>query len=382
MRVCIVTDAFLPSVGGIENHILHLGTILRRMGHDVIVVTHAVPNHITMPEQVELAIPVHRLPGALLVFRDHDIALDPRMFPAFSPVLDEFKPDIVHGQSEGSLLVYGTLALARRRRIPTVITRHSIIGAKPGFIRPALHLAARLFSVAADGLIAVSRACALEADGFRGPMKVIPNGVDITTFYPNPARRAQTRQELGCGQDDVVVGFVGRLHTTKGIPLLFSMFDRLARAHDHVQLLVVGPGPLRQWAEVQAAGNRTRIRVLGAQPYDQVARLLNAMDVFALPSRSEGFGISVLEAMACGVPSVAFNRWGLKELVENGRTGLLADSPDDFYLRLESLCTDARLRREIGEAASRRASGVFCWERVAAETVAFYRELVARPSSE
>ncbi|MEO0078054.1 MAG: glycosyltransferase family 4 protein [candidate division WOR-3 bacterium] len=382
MKICIVTDAFLPSVGGIENHVLHLGMALKQMGHDVLVVTHAIPGHITMAEQVEPAIPVLRLPGALLVFRDHDIALDPRMFPAFGRVLDEFRPDIVHGQSEGSLLVYGALALARRRRVPTVITRHSIIGAKPRLVRPALHLAARLFSAAADGLIAVSRACALEADGFRGPMKVIPNGVDITTFSPSPTRRAQTRQEFGYGPQDIVIGFVGRLHTTKGIPLLFSLFYQLAGAHDHVRLLVAGPGPLRRWAETQAAGKGTQVRVLGAQPYDRVARLLNATDVFALPSRSEGFGISVLEAMACGVPSVAFNRWGLKELIDNGRTGLLADSPDQFYCQLESLCTNAQLRQKLGEAARRKASEAFCWERVAAETVAFYRELVARPRSE
>lgn len=377
MRVCIVTDAFLPSVGGIENHVFHLGTALRRMGHDVLVVTHAAPKHAVVQDQVEPTVPVRRLPGMLLVFRDHDIALDPRMFAAFDRVLSEFKPEVVHGQSEGSLLVYGALARARSRGVPTVMTRHSIIGAKPGFVRPALRLAARLLSGSADGLIAVSRACALEAAGFRGPIRVIPNGVDVAVFRPDPALRAEVRQGFGYCEQDVVVGFVGRLHTTKGVPLLFGLFDQLTRACPRVQLLVTGPGPLGRWARDRAARYGGRVRVLEPLPYDQVARLLNAMDVFSFPSRSEGFGISVLEAMACGVPPVAFGRWGLKELVENGRTGFLVDSPDDFYRRLESLCTDAELRRMTGEAAEEKAREAFCWERVADETVTFYRELVA-----
>ncbi len=377
MRICIVTDAFLPSVGGIENHVLHLGTALKRMGHDVLVVTHAAPKQTVVREQVEPTVPVRRLPGMLLIFRDHDIAFDLRMLPAFDRVLDEFKPDIVHGQSEGSLLVYGALARARRRGVATVITRHSIIAAKPRFVRPALRLAARLLSGLADGLITVSRACTVDAAGFRGQTRVIPNGVDVTVFRPDPARRAEVRHELGYGEQDVVIGFIGRLHTTKGIPLLFAVFDRLTRVDARVRLLVAGPGPLWHWAQERAARSGTRIRVLSAQPYDRVARLLNAMDIFAFPSRSEGFGISVLEAMACGVPPVVFDRWGIKELVENGRTGFLVDSQDGFYRRLESLCGDVKLRSVMGAAAVTRAREGFSWERVARETVAFYGELVA-----
>jgi glycosyltransferase involved in cell wall biosynthesis len=377
MKVSIVTDAFLPAVGGVENHVVNLGMALQAAGHEVLVVTHAAPERAVAHGHVVSPVPVRRLPGMVLVFRDHDIALDPRMFRAFNAVLDDFRPDIVHGQSEGSILVYGALACARWRGVPTVITRHSIIGAKPVLVRTALHLTARLLTGSADGLIAVSRACALEANGFAGPVRVIPNGVDLAVFRPDHGLRARVREELGYRDEDVVVGFVGRLHSTKGVPVLFSLFERLALANSHVRLAVVGPGPLRGWALARAARNAGRATVLGTQPYDRVAGLLNAMDVFAFPSRSEGFGISVLEAMACGIPSVAFGRWGLKELIEDGGSGFLVGSVEEFFGQLERLCADVRLRQRMGMAAVERARQGFSWERVARETTAFYQELVA-----
>src|SRR5512136_1878809 len=136
LRVCIVTDAYLPSIGGVENHVLYLSAELKRLGHDVVVVTHKVPpvpNQVA--RQVESPVPVHRLAGGLLVFREHDIAIDPRMVSSFKRLLDNNRFDIVHGQSEGSYLVYEALAAARRRGIATVLTRHSMLQSKPAIAR-------------------------------------------------------------------------------------------------------------------------------------------------------------------------------------------------------------------------------------------------------
>jgi glycosyltransferase involved in cell wall biosynthesis len=118
--------------------------------------------------------------------------------------------------------------------------------------------------------------------------------------------------------------------------------------------------------------------LLEPQPFDRVAPLLNALDVFAFSSKGEGFGISLLEAMACGLPSVAFGRWGVKELVIDEETGLLADSPAEFSEKLRRLASDSRLRGRLGQAALRSVEQKFSWPRVAADTVAFYRELICR----
>ena len=284
--------------------------------------------------------------------------------------------DIVHGQSEGSYLVYEALAAARRRGITTVLTRHSVLRNKPAVARPFLISLTKLLARRADGLIAVSRSCAEESAGFPGPSRVIPNGVDITEFRPAPSERQRLRSELGFSVGDIVLGYVGRLHSTKGIPLLLDTFEQLHRDDSRLRLLLAGPGPLRCAVEERARASSGTIILLEPQPFDRVAPLLNAFDVYAFSSKGEGFGISLLEAMACGLPSVAFGRWGVKELVNDGETGLLADGPAEFAGKLRRLTSDVTLRQRLGQAARRSVEERFSWPRVAAETVAFYRELI------
>jgi glycosyltransferase involved in cell wall biosynthesis len=378
LRICIVTDAYLPSIGGVENHVLYLSAELKRLGHDVVVVTHKsppVPNQVA--RQVESAVPVHRLAGGLLVFREHDIAIDPRMVSSFKNLLDRSRFDIVHGQSEGSYLVYEALAAARRRGIATVLTRHSMLQNKPVIARSFLISLTKLLTRRADGLIAVSQSCAEESAGFPGPVRIIPNGVDTVEFRPMPAERQRLRAELGFADGDIVLGFIGRLHTTKGIPLLLDAFEQLRRENSRLKLLLAGPGPLRQVIETRARASSGTMRLLEPQSYNRVAPLLNALDVFAFPSRGEAFGISLLEAMACGLPSVAVGRWGVKELIVDGETGLLVDGPADFCGKLRQVVSDRTLRERLGQAARRSAEERFSWPHVAAETVAFYRELLA-----
>jgi glycosyltransferase involved in cell wall biosynthesis len=379
LSICIVTDAYLPSIGGVENHVLYLSAELKRLGHDVVVVTHKPPpvqNQVV--RQVESPVPVHRLAGGLLVFREHDIAIDPRMVASFKNLLDRSRFDIVHGQSEGSYLVYEALAAARQRGTATVITRHSMLRNKPPAARPFLTILIGLLIRRAHGLIAVSRSCAEESAGFPGPMRVIPNGVDTSEFRPMPAERHRLRAELGFSDSDIVLGYVGRLHTTKGIPLLLDVFKQLHGENPRLRLVLVGPGPLRGAVEERARASPGTITLLEPQPFDRVASLLNALDIYAFPSKGEGFGISLLEAMACGLPSVAFGRWGVKELVTDGETGLLADDPAGFSEKLRRLTSDETLRVRLGQAALSSVEERFSWPRVAAETVAFYRELLSR----
>ncbi len=378
LRICIVTDAFLPSIGGVENHVLHLAAELKRLGHEATVVTHAKPpNAPRLARQVESSVPVHRLPGVLFVFREHDIAIDPRMVAAFNRFLDQNRFDVVHGQSEGSYLVYEALAAARRRGIAAVLTRHSVLRTKPWIARASLIALTRVLTRRADGIIAVSNACVEESAGFPGPVRVIPNGVDTSEFRPMPEERQRLRGELGYADDDIVLGFVGRLHTTKGVPLLLSAFEQLRQKNGQVRLLLAGPGPLRQEIEQRASASAGAIRLLEPQAYDAVAAVLNVLDVFAFPSRGEAFGISLLEAMACGLPSVALNRWGVRELVFDGETGLLAEDAAEFSEKLKLMASDASLRGRIGAAARLAAESRYSWPAVVSETVDFYRTVIA-----
>jgi glycosyltransferase involved in cell wall biosynthesis len=380
LRVCIVTDAWLPGIGGIENHVLHLSAGLRRFGHEVLVVTHEVPKNAPgIRSQVSSDVPVVRLPGTLLLIKDHDIAIDPGMLRAFRRLLGQSRFDIVHGQSEGSLLVFGALAAARRQGLPTLLTRHSMLAMKPAVLRPMLKLLVRLLSRSADGVVAVSEACAREIPMGRRPVRVIPNGVDIDAFRPMSETRERMRQELGFRPEDVVVGNIGRLHYSKGVLMLLDVFEQLQAGNPRLKLVLAGPGPLRPQIAERTRSYAGQVRLLDPLPYDRVPSVLNALDIFALPSLGEAFGIALLEAMACGVPGVALSRWGVRELVQDGETGFLASDAVEFRNRLEQLAFDARLRAKLGQEARKRAER-FSWPAVTEQTVAFYRQMIDQKS--
>ncbi len=376
LAVCILTDAYLPSIGGIENHTVNLARELRRQGHDVTVVTHRVPRSaVSLADQIASPVPVQRLPGGVLLYRDHDVAIDPRMFVALERLFRQRRFAIVHGQSEGSVLVWAGLAQARRHGITTVLTRHSILSAKPKLLWPVVKGTTAALLRLCSGVIAVSNACAEERLCFYGPVQVIPNGVDVNLFRPDPIRRQQKRAELGFGETDIVVGFVGRLHKSKGVGVLMDVFrvinDRRLR------LVLAGPGPMRSAIERDVSLSEGAIRLLPAIAYDQVPALMNAFDIFAFPSEREAFGLALLEAMASGLPSVAFGCCGVLDVAVADVTGLLVRTPDEFAAGMRRLAGDMTLRQRLGESARQRAVARFDWAEIARKTAGFYRELAA-----
>ena len=179
-------------------------------------------------------------------------------------------------------------------------------------------------------------------------VQVIPSGVELP-------------DEVGKEASPPEVLYAGRLSPEKGIL-------ELVEAASGLNLVVAGDGPLRD-------------RVPGARgfvPHDELDRLYARAAVVACPSRREGFGVACLEAMAHGRPVVATSVGGLRDLVVDGKTGLLVPPGDVRALRsaLERLLGDADLRRALGTAARERARMRFSWDTVAEATVAAYKMVV------
>lgn len=184
-----------------------------------------------------------------------------------------------------------------------------------------------------------------------GRFETIYNGVDVTRIAS--ADRASARRAFGVADDEIVIGSVGRLVPVKNYELLLRAFSRL-RAR--TRLVFIGEGPERAKLEGVAAtcGITSRTTLLGHR--EDVADLLVGLDVFVLPSRSEGMSNTLLEAMAAGVPVMASDVGGNREIVEDGRSGLLFASEDEAGLseRLTSLVDDLSLRARLGRAGSDR----------------------------
>lgn len=187
--------------------------------------------------------------------------------------------------------------------------------------------------------------------------EVIHNGVDVTRIAR--ADRASARGVLGAAEGEIVVGSVGRLVPVKNYELLLRAFGRVAAAAStSLRLVLVGDGSERARLESVAAacGIGPRTAFLGHR--DDVADLFAGLDVFVLPSLSEGMSNTMLEAMAAGVPVVASDVGGNREIVEDGRSGLLFASRDEAGLaeRLKRLVEDPACRARLGEAGRDRVA--------------------------
>jgi sugar transferase (PEP-CTERM/EpsH1 system associated) len=203
---------------------------------------------------------------------------------------------------------------------------------------------------------------------------VIYNGVDMSRIAV--ADRAKARSALGAAEGEVVVGSVGRLVPVKNYESFLGAFARLSVSRP-VRLVLIGEGPERAKLEALAAsrGITARVSLLGHR--EDVADLLVGLDVFVLPSRSEGMSNTLLEAMAAGVPAVASDVGGNSEIVRDGESGLLYPSGDEA--RLAQLLTDlieqpAR-RSQLGRAGQERVMREFTMAAMISKYEALYERV-------
>lgn len=284
---------------------------------------------------------------------------DPLLPLRLARLFHRIRPDIVHTRNAEAFF-YGFLA-AKIAGVRAVV--HSEHG-RTFDDRPLRFWAQRVFSRSTDAIFAVSEQ--LKRDlvthvGIPAPrIDVLYNGVDLGRF--DASQRDQVRAELGIPDGELIVGSVGRLVPVKNYPLLLRALHRLGA--NNVTLLLVGEGAERGALQEAARGlgMGARLRLLGHS--ETVPRLLSAMDVFVLPSVSEGMSNTLLEAMSCGVAVVASNVGGNPEIIKDGQSGLLFESCDEAALceLLRTLMADAALRRRLGAAGRQRVLEDFTME--------------------
>lgn len=265
-----------------------------RRGHDVHVIGVVAPppgDHPFLRELSDAGVTVHPLH-----LRARAYLTERR---AVGGIFSRVRPHVAHLHGYRPELVDGPVA--RRLGIPTVTTLHGssrIARRARAYEWVQMRLLHRC-----DAVVAVSRQIVTELRSTRVPpeqVHYIPNGfVSATPF----ASREVARSELGVGQDQIVVGWVGRLIPIKGCDVFVRAFAKLDVAS--ARAVIVGDGPERPALETLRDELGLRGRVLFAGSRAQAARLFRAFDVFALSSRSEGTPITLLEAMAAGVPVVA-----------------------------------------------------------------------------
>lgn len=191
-------------------------------------------------------------------------------------------------------------------------------------------------------------------------------GVDTERFKISPSLRLEVRHQLGLPLSATVILFLGRINRDKGVLDLASAFARLGAKHDNIWLLLVGPDEEDLNRDILQRCKYVSNRLVFGGFTSEPEKFMSAADIFALPSYREGFGTSVIEAAACGLPSVCSRIYGLSDAVVDGVTGLLHTPADidDIERQLEVLLLDEQLRLQLGESARRRAVDEFGQKRL------------------
>lgn len=234
-----------------------------------------------------------------------------------------------------------------------------------------------------DGIIAVSestRQAELAETGI-DPSRVvmIPNGIDMSVFTPQPAPKArkQLRETLGISDDHFLIGSVGRLTEAKGYPDLLRAFQIVVQQRPEARLIIVGKGKLEAGLKSLAAVLKISEKVQFSGVRSDIPQLLNALDMFAFSSHWEGMPNALMEAMAAGLPCVATNVSAAPELINDGVHGLLVPPSNHQKLaeKLLAMINDPELRHRLAKAAQERIQTEFTLENTAAKTMALYEKI-------
>jgi glycosyltransferase involved in cell wall biosynthesis len=227
----------------------------------------------------------------------------------------------------------------------------------------------RNFSAAVQNWVSASRYNARQIEARYGrPVTVIHNGVDTQTFRRLPSDGSM-RLRYGARSEDILLVSVGRLVGWKGTRIAIEALARLPSMYRYV---VAGDGPEKPELEALAArlGVANRVHFAGGVPHDSLPQLLSICNLCLQPSLGEeAFGISVVEAMACGLPVLASDNGGLPEIVVDGETGRLLPPGDVavWAATIAETCADPAVLERLGRAARRRAVDEFTWSANAAK---------------
>ncbi len=303
--------------------------------------------------------------------------LDYGLLARMTRALRADRVDIVHCHNY-SPLVYGAVCARAARVAGVVYTAH---GAKTSG-RRATRTFQRLRLV--DDVVFVSddaRRVALAAGAVRDRrVHVIVNGVDARSYVRGGDARRRVRADFSIPDDAPVVGIIARLTAAKDHVNLFDAFLRVRGAHAGAWLLVVGDGELRADLERAVHERGLSSAVVFAGRRDDVADVLSAFDVFVLSSATEGLAVTLLEAMAAGLPVVATRVGGNPEVVVDGETGRLVPPRDPAALAaaIGEVLGDRSRAKRMGERGAERARGRFGIDAMVGGYLALYDALSAR----
>ncbi len=281
--------------------------------------------------------------------------------------------DVIHAQTRVTQVM--GYFLARMSDKPLVTTCHGFF--KPRFFR-------RIFPCWGQAVIAISKPVQehLVRDFGVDPKKVhwIANGIDCSRFVlATEALKQQSRRRWNI-QAKFVIGIIARLSSVKGIDVLLKSMPQVIGQYPDVLLMVVGEGPEQDKFFVLVKNLNLQAHVRFEKIVNQTADILPAFDLFVMPSRQEGLGLSVMEAQACGLAVIASSVGGLVDLIEDKRTGYLVPAGDSKALaaKIIEVLRHPSQAKQVGQNAREYIARNFSLQKMVSATVKIYEQYSRR----
>ena len=384
MNILMMTNTYVPHVGGVARSVQRFANAFRRSGHAVLVIA---PEFAGAPEHETDVI---RVP-AIQNFNGSDFSVVLPTPLLLSSEIDAFRPDLVHSHHP-FLLGASALRIAGARGLPLVFTHHTLYerythyvpGDSPAMQRFVVDLSTSYANLS-EQVFAPSETIAelLLSRGVTAPIGVVPTGLDVDAFACGDG--AALRGRMGIPDDAFVVGHVGRLAPEKNIGFLARAIARFVRTAPDAHALIVGSGPSQSIIEsaFEREDMRGRLHLAGQQSGRSLADAYAAMDIFGFASHTETQGMVLTEAMAAGVPVVALDAPGVREVVVDRVNGRLLPSEDQpaFIAALDWIAERSPEARSALRSEAKSTAAAFAIDRCADNALDLYQTCVKRGRS-
>ena len=379
MNVGIFSDTYTPQINGVVTVIRALKTGLEQRGHKAYIFTVKHPS--AAEEEGIFRLPSFRFPNE----PQHRIG----MFVS-KQVVDMARPlklDIIHTQSEFSLLLASRI-VSRKFNIPSVHTLHTYYPDYMDYLPPPLRLVLEKRCPAYLKYVLRSQRCIItpsrkNADYLAQikhprPVKIIPNGIDLSHFYdrsPELQERGKGIREKYAKNGESIIVFVGRLGTEKNIGTLINNFREIKNRHKTV-LVLVGDGPDRRSLEMYCHehGLGSSVVFTGYLKWpEEIKEVYAAADLFMSASHSEVHPITFIEAMATGLPIVGAADKSIEDMVQNGKNGWAEEDDTRLWEKAVEILSNPLERKRMGEKST-EISQNYTMERFVDSMIACYKE--------
>ena len=356
MRIMIVTDQYIPMVGGVTAVTQGLATELANRGHQVSLAAPGVVarNSHAIDRKVDIYyFSSFRWP----IYEGMRIPYVP--FLSFRRLLKKFEPDVIHIHSPVVLANIAQIE-ASRLQIPVAMTNHYLPVNLSRSLKVDTHIGKPFKALFYTYLVQLCNRCEyvtaptktalnlLYEHGLKAPAQAISNGIDLKRFSPGQPDD-QLRRRFKLPLDRPLILSVNRLSREKRIDVLIDAAAKLEQ-DAHVVIASIGPDEEDLHNQVERLNLNDKVTFLGFVDDAELAPLYRLADIFAIPSQAELQSLATMEAMSCGLPIVAANAYALSELVHHHHSGFLftRGNSDEMAVYLDTLVADRELRKQMG----------------------------------